>query len=189
MAPSGNHVSSTVLRYTRLAIALHWVLAAALLAQFVLGWWMLDIPKTPPGVRAGWFNVHKSIGTAIALFVAVRLAWRSTHPVPQADDGPAWRRTAARVTHVLLYACMVAMPLSGFLGSSFTRYPIRLFGVVLPTPHVDWPTGKQWMSDLHYATACVFMALVALHIAAAAWHWWQRDGVTARIGIPSLGGR
>jgi cytochrome b561 len=189
MAPSGIHASSTATRYTRVAVALHWLLAIALFAQLALGWWMLDIPKSPPGLRAGWFNLHKSIGITIALFVVLRLAWRVAHPVPAADAGPAWRRAAARLTHRLLYACMLVMPVSGVLGSSFTRYPIRFFGIVLPTPHADWPAAKQLMSDIHDATACVFVALVALHVAAAVWHWWQRDGVTARIGVPSLGER
>ena len=189
MAPSGNPANSTVFRYTSFAIALHWVLAAALFAQFTLGWWMLDLPKSPPGLRAGWFNVHKSIGVTIALLVAVRLAWRLQHPAPEVDMGPAWRRAAARIMHTLLYGCMLAMPVSGLLGSSFTRYPIRLFGIALPTPHADWPAGKQLMSNLHYATACLFAALVVIHIAAALWHWWRRDDVSARIGIPSLRAR
>ena len=189
MALSGNQAprrgNSAVVRYSRTAIALHWILAAAVIAQLALGWWMLDIPKSPPGLRAGWFNVHKSIGMTIACVAAVRLAWRVTHPVPDADLGPSWRRAAARLSHRLLYVCMLLMPAAGFLGSSFTRYPIKFFGMTLPTPHVDWPAGKEFMSDIHYLTACVFVALVSLHVAAALWHWLQRDGVTARIGIPS----
>src|SRR3569623_3158700 len=35
--------SSAVARYTRLGIALHWLIAAALLAQVVLGSWMLGL--------------------------------------------------------------------------------------------------------------------------------------------------
>jgi cytochrome b561 len=185
MAPSDRRTSA-VTRYSRAAIALHWLLAAALLAQVVLGWWMLGIPKAPPGLRAGWFNVHKSIGITIALFVVLRIVWRALHRVPDPDLGAAWQRTAARATHRLLYLCMAVMPLTGFLGSSFTAYPIRYFGIVLPTPHAAWPAAKQLMSDIHFATACLLVTLVAVHVLAAAWHWWQRDGVTARMGIPSL---
>lgn len=179
-------VTSAVARYSRTAIALHWLLAAALLAELVLGWWMQDVPKSPPGVRAGWYNVHKSIGITIALLVAARLIWRASHPL--ADDGHAspWQHAAAQAAHGMLYACMLLMPVTGFLGSVFTRYPIRLFGVVLALPHVDWPAGKQLMADAHLASANVFAALIAVHVLAALWHWLQRDGVTARMGIPSL---
>lgn len=172
-------------RYTRVAIALHWVLAIALLAQVVLGWWMQDVPKSPPGVRAAWFNLHKSIGLTLMAVVLVRLAWRLRHPVEEVRTIAAWQRQAARVSHALLYACMLVLPLSGYLGSTFTRYPVRYFGWVMPQWNHDWPAGKEFMSVVHEATVWMFMALVVLHVAAAAWHWWQRDGVTARMGIPS----
>jgi cytochrome b561 len=173
-------------RYSSVAIAVHWLLAAALFAQFALGWWMLDVPKSPPGVRAGWFNLHKSIGLSIALVVVLHLAWRATHARPKDLLLPRWQRIAARTTHGLLYACMLVMPLSGYLGSTFTRYPVRFFGVVLPAWNHDWPAAKQWMSGIHNAAAWLFMALIALHVAAALWHWFQRDDVAQRMGLPAL---
>lgn len=120
-------------RYTNTAIALHWIIAIAVFGQFALGWWMIDIPKSPPGVRAYWFNVHKSIGLTIGLFVLVRLVWRLTHPAPALPRAiPAWQRIAAKVSHITLYLCMLIMPISGYLGSSFTKYPIKYFGSTLP---------------------------------------------------------
>lgn len=174
--------------YSRAAVALHWLLALALFAQLALGWWMLDVPKSPPGLRAGWFNLHKSIGLSIALLVVIRIGLRISHPAPEAAQLPAWQRVAARITHALLYACMLLMPLSGFLGSNFTRYPVRYFGITLPAWNRDWPVAKELMSDIHFGVACVFMALIALHVGAALWHWWQRDGIAARMGLPALGG-
>ena len=38
-------------RYTRTAIALHWLIAALVLVEFAHGWWMQEIPKQPPGLR------------------------------------------------------------------------------------------------------------------------------------------
>jgi cytochrome b561 len=178
--------SPAVNRYSRAAVAMHWILAIALFAQLALGWWMLELPKSPPGLRAGWFNLHKSIGLTIALLVVLRLAWRATHPTPADALLPRWQRRAARWAHGLLYACMLFMPLSGYLGSTFTRYPVRYFGVVMPQWNHDWPAAKQLMSNLHSAVAWMFMALLALHVAAALWHWFQRDGVMDRMGVPSL---
>lgn len=170
----------------RITVVLHWVLALSLLAQLALGWWMLDIPKSPPGLRAGWFNLHKSIGLTIFLIVLAQIAWRVRQPVPGHSTLPAWQRRAARLTHGLLYLCMLVIPLSGYLGSTFTRYPVRYFGVVLPDWNRDWPAAKQLMSNIHLAAVWLFMALVALHVAAALWHWWQRDGVSSRMGLPEL---
>lgn len=170
--------------YRHATVVLHWVLAAALLVQVALGWWMLDLPKSPPGLRAGWFNLHKSIGLTVALVVLVQIAWRARYCVPSHASLPEWQRRAARVTHALLYLCMLAIPVSGYLGSTFTRYPVRYFGVVLPDWNRDWPAAKELMSAIHYGAVWLFMALVALHAAAALLHWWRRDGVAPRMGLP-----
>lgn len=170
-----------------MAIALHWALAAALMYQLSLGWWMLDLPKAPPGLRAGWFNVHKSIGISIGIVVLVRLAWRLAHPVAAHDSLPPWQRRAAAWSHRLLYACMLLLPLSGYLGSVFSGYPVKFFGHVLPSWAPAWPAGKAFMSGLHFALVLLFMGLVTLHVSAALWHWRRHDGVAARMGLPRLG--
>jgi len=168
--------------YGPTAIALHWIVGIAVLAQFALGWWMLGVPKEPPGLRAGWFNLHKSIGLTLAAFVVIRLVWRRTHrPPPLPGDVPGWQQRLARANHALLYACMLVMPLAGYLGSSFTRYPIRYFGHTLPHWGWDWPAGKSLMSALHFSTACVLGALIALHVAGALWHLARRDGIFWRM--------
>ncbi len=170
-------------RYSGIAIGLHWIIAIALVGQIALGWWMIEIPKSPPGVRAGWFNLHKSIGLTIGLFVLLRLWWRLTHPTPPLPDSlPRWQRIAARTSHFLLYSCLVIMPISGYLGSSFTRYPIKYFGFTLP--HWGWeaPGLKEIMSTVHFGTVCVFMTLIAMHIAAACKHLLiDRDQVFWRM--------
>src|SRR4051812_47310787 len=102
-------------RYTRVAVFLHWLIGAGVLAQISLGLWMITIPKSPPGIRAYWFNVHKSIGITIGLFVILRVLWRLAHTPPNLPAAmTAWQRTAANVSHWALYACMVVMPLTGY---------------------------------------------------------------------------
>jgi cytochrome b561 len=59
---------------------------------------------------------------------------------------------------------------------------------VLPDWNRDWPAAKELMSNLHYTVAWLFMALLALHIGAATWHWVQRDGVMDRMRFASLTG-
>ena len=140
--------------------------------------------QEPPGLRAGWFNLHKSIGLTIAAVVLLRVLWRTARPLAVDASLPVWQRHASRVTHALLYLCMLAIPLSGFLGSNFTRYPVLYFGMPLPGWNHDWPAAKQWMASLHYAAVWLLMALITLHVAAALWHWLRRDAVCARMGLP-----
>lgn len=178
----GEQNQSGVGRYGGVAVALHWIVALGVFAQFALGWWMIGLPNTPPGYQAYWYNVHKSIGITLGLFVVLRVAWRLTHPAPELPGSVAlWQRRAARTSHFLLYACMLVMPISGFLGSSFTKYPIKYWGMTLPRLLDPSPALKDLCSNVHYVTVCLFMLLVAIHMAAALKHLLAGDGVFRRM--------
>lgn len=174
---------SASLRYDRVAMTLHWVIALGVLAQIALGWWMIDIPKQPVGVRVYWFNLHKSIGLTLAALIVLRVAWRVTHRPPALPDSvPRWQVRAARVSHGLLYVCMVVMPIAGYLGSTFSGYPIKYFGLTVPGWGWKDDALKDFFSTVHYSTARCFMVLIGLHIAAAIKHLMvDRDRVFARM--------
>ncbi|MGH6622635.1 MAG: cytochrome b [Burkholderiaceae bacterium] len=169
--------------YDRVAITLHWVIAVGVLAQLAFGWWMIDIPKQPTGLRAYWFNFHKSTGLLLGGLIALRILWRLTHRPPTLPASvPSWQARAAHISHFLLYACMVTMPLAGFLGSTYSGYPIRFFGFTI----ADWgwkdESLKNFFSVVHYSTAWLFMTLIGLHAAAALKHRLiDRDGVFERM--------
>ncbi len=169
--------------YTRTAVVLHWLIAICVIAQIALGLWMIGIPKDPPGLRAGWFNVHKSIGLTLGLLILVRVFWRVTHRAPPLPvTMPRWQRITANASHHLLYVCMVVMPVSGYLGSSFTKYPIIYFGTKLPHWGRDAPALKELCSTVHLTTVTILIALIVLHIGAALKHRFvDRDGVFARM--------
>ena len=170
-------------RYDRILVLLHWLLALALIGQLVLGLWMVDLPKEPPGYRGGWFNVHKSIGLVIAVFIVLRLGWRISHPVPAAVAASGtWQNTVSKLNHALMYVCMLAMPLTGFIGSNFSQYPIKFFGTPLPRLFEPQPDMKALFAEVHELFATVFMALIALHLAAVVWHVLvKRDGLLHRM--------
>lgn len=170
-------------RYDRVAMTLHWLVAIGVIAQILLGLWMIDIPKLPAGVRAYWFNLHKSIGITLGVLIVLRLAWRATHrPPPLPSTMPRWQVRAAGASHLLLYACMIAMPLAGYLGSVFSGYPIRYFGLTLPGWGWKDEALKDFFSSVHFITALLLMLLITLHVLAALKHLWiDRDGVFHRM--------
>jgi cytochrome b561 len=171
-------------RYTATAIALHWLIAVLLIADFAWGWWMQEIPKTPPGVRADAFNLHKSVGLTILLLMAVRLGWRARHPAPPLPPMPLWQARAARWTHALLYATLIAMPVTGYLGSVYSGYPVKFFGMALPAWGSRQPALKDLFGVAHLYTSWLLAGLVALHVAAALRHALaDRDGLLGRMGI------
>lgn len=171
--------------YTGTAVLLHWLMAVGVLGQLALGLWMINLPDEPRGLQAGWFNLHKSTGIVLLALVLVRLAWRAAHlPPPLPAAVPRWKRQAAAVTHRLLYLCLLVAPVSGFLGSSFSPYPIRFFGTPLPRWIAPWEAGKEAMSALHLAAVLLLAALVLLHVAGALSHAIRRDGVFSRMAWP-----
>ena len=170
-------------RYTRTAVALHWLVAVLVIGQFAWGWWMQEIPKQPPGLRADAFNLHKSIGLLLFALMLVRLGWRIAHPAPPLPAMPPWEAWLARATHALLYAALFAMPVSGYLGSVFSGYPVKWFGLTLPAWGWKDPVVKDAMSAIHLTTSWILLGGTMLHVAGALKHALARDGVMSRMSF------
>lgn len=171
-------------RYTTLAVVLHWLVAALVVAQVAFGWWMQTIPKSPPGLRAEAFNLHKSAGMVIFALTLLRLGWRARHPPPVLPQMPRWQSMAARVTHIGLYVLLIALPLTGYLGSAFSGYPVKLFGVALPMWAAKNEAVKAWMSSAHLAVSWALLAAFALHVLGVLKHaLWDHDGVMRRMSV------
>ena len=71
-----------VSRYSRVAILLHWVLAAALAGQIALGF---SMPRDASGFAL--YQLHKSVGITILVLSVFRLIWRLTHARPAETEG------------------------------------------------------------------------------------------------------
>jgi cytochrome b561 len=170
-------------RYSRTAIVLHWLIALAVVVQFTWGWAMQSIPKQPPGLRADAFNLHKSIGLTILVLMCLRLLWRWRHRPPPLPAMPGWQANLANFTHATLYVALFVMPIAGYLGSVFSGYPVKYFGIVLPAWGWKDPALKDLMSAVHFIASWVLAGAVALHLAGAFRHMLSRDGLTARMGL------
>jgi cytochrome b561 len=170
-------------RYTGTAITLHWLLALLLLGQFVFGLMLEDIPRGTPA-RGTFVNLHKSSGIVIGVLVLLRIGWRLTHrPPPLPATMPAWQRHAARLSHIVLYLCMVALPLSGYLASNFSRHGIKFFNLVHWLPWgPDDKTLYALFNQAHHLAALLLAVFVVLHLLAVAKHMLiDRDGLLSRM--------
>lgn len=183
-------------RYTGVAIALHWVLAALLISVILYGWWLTDQRETISSyeefleLKSG-FNWHKTAGILILLLSLFRLFWRLTHKVPPLPAGMAnWERIGARISHIAFYGFMIGLPIGGYMAASAygSEQPILLFDAIeLPKfPIPQTPEMQQLTSTMHGSGSWALIALMALHIAAAMKHEFvKNDGVLARM-IPII---
>ena len=172
-------------RYGRAATLLHWVIGAALLGQLAFGWILGQFPRGSPA-RAAAVNLHKSTGLILAILILLRVIWRIRHSPPAYPANISRRQaTAVRAGHLLLYFCMIAMPLSGYLASNFSRHGIKFLNQVQLAP---WgPDNKAiygLLNGTHDVLGAVFSALVIGHILLALYHAFvARDGLSSRMGL------
>ncbi len=165
-------------RYTAVAIVLHWAIGLAILFMLGLGLVMTQLSLKPATLFA-MYQLHKSVGITILLLVAVRIAWRLANPPPPLPASvPKLERRAAHGAHLLLYAFMLAMPLTGWAMVSASRYniPTVLFGVV-PWPHLpvlstlhDKAAVEAALKTVHALIAFTLIGFIALHVGAALRH-------------------
>lgn len=170
-------------RYDRVAMWLHWSIALLILVNLAFG--MLH-ESLFDGV--GWIiPIHKSIGFTVLALTLARIAWRLTHrPPPHAPPLGRWEGRAAGAVHFLLYALMLALPLSGWamVSRPLRRRPLDYFGLFdVPYLPVSQAAGAA-ARNAHGLLGWVMLALIAAHVAAALRHWFLlRDGVVARMGL------
>ncbi|MEO8752176.1 MAG: cytochrome b [Casimicrobiaceae bacterium] len=169
-------------RYSGIAIALHWLGALLLFCGFGLGLFMTGLEFSPAKFR--YYAWHKWLGITVFLVAAARLAWRAGHPPPPLPPAmPAWQVRAARGTHALLYALMLAIPVSGWLYSSATGVSVVYLGL-LPLPNLvakDKELARVLLAA-HQALNFTLATAVLLHVAATLRHHWvDRDGLLARM--------
>jgi cytochrome b561 len=168
-------------RYTRTAIALHWLLALAIVGSFGMGVYMTDLPVSPQRLKL--YNWHKWAGICILSLSALRLLWRLTHRPPADVAMPAWQQRAAHAVHGLLYLLFFAVPLAGWAYSSAAGFPVVVFGV-LPLPDFVSPDKAlaEALKPLHKILAFALAALVLAHVGAALKHHFvDRDGLLGRM--------
>ncbi|MDO8932316.1 MAG: cytochrome b [Rhodocyclaceae bacterium] len=173
-------------RYTRTAVALHWVIAVMIFGAFPLGVYMHELPLSPYKLQL--YSYHKWLGIGVLLFAVLRLLWRATHkPPPPLPGMPRWQEAAAHAVHHSLYLLVLAVPLSGWLMSSALGFPVMWFGV-LPLPDLigkDKELGEV-IKLVHKGLNITLLLFVLAHVAGAIKHHFiDRDATLARM-LPFL---
>lgn len=169
-------------RYTSVAIALHWLMAVAIISMFSLGIYMSDLPLSPQKLK--FYSWHKWAGVCVFFLAAIRLAWRIGHRPPALPEHmPRLEKVVAHAGHHTLYLLMFVIPLSGWLMSSAKGFQTVVFGI-LPLPDLLDKNKElgDLLNTLHWGFNMLLAGIVVGHVAAALKHHFiNRDNVLTRM--------
>ncbi len=179
--------------YSRVAIALHWLIGIIIMANLA-GGLVLEtfVDSTDEGERAiGQFalGLHKSFGLTIILLTLARIGWRLGHRPPALPGHmTSLERLLARGVQAGFYVLMLALPLSGWARVSTARVdrPLLWFGLFdVPKLPLDRSMSSIARGSHEYLSY-VAIALLALHvIGALKHHFLDGDSVLSRM-LPLL---
>jgi cytochrome b561 len=150
-------------------IALHWLVAALVLAQYATGGAIVRMHSMhalgwrPSASDLALHTFHNRAGLTIVALMLGRFAlrlWRGA-PAPMIATGSLAARLAQFV-HLAFYAVLIAEGATGAIAT-----------------YIWWP-----MSAAHVAMFDVLLALVTIHVAAVLWRQFVlKEAALRRIGI------
>ena len=169
--------------YSRLSIAMHWLMAILLVATAAT-MELRGMYAKGTDARELIKSAHYALGFAVFFLVWVRLMARLSGTTPAIEPAPpAWQTLLGHAVHVALYALMIGLPIVGWLALSFKGTPVYFPGGI-PVPlwaSVNSDTA-HWLKELHETGAVVGYMLVGLHAAAAlVHHHLLRDNTLVRM--------
>jgi cytochrome b561 len=150
--------------YSRIQIALHWIIALLILFQFLFhdsmqeAWHAIEKGEAEPG----GLHPHAVVGVIVLILMIVRLVIRRRHGAPELPAGGNPLQDLAAVwTHRLLYVLLFLIPLSGMIA---------------------WNFGATAAASAHGTMFFVALVLIGLHVVAAIYHQYVlKDGLIRRM--------
>jgi cytochrome b561 len=165
----------TAVRYKSIVVWIHWITAAFVVAQVVIGFTFANMERGPDRMEV--FTWHKTIGATILVLALIRLAVRLMNPPPPYPANfPKWERFLAVWNHRLFYVLLIALPLTGLLAVSGMAengtVPLK-FGLALPA--VPGIPKENAFGDWHVVLVFTTLALVVLHVGAALYNQFRSE--------------
>lgn len=165
-------------RYPVAMVLVHWLIAAAIAANLIVGWMLDDATEL--------LDLHRALGMVILVLTVFRLFCRflSRRKIPDSvNEAGSLQYLAEKVVHSLLYVGMVMVPLLGWLKTNAAGHELVLFDTInFPTLIEKNRQLSSWLGTSHSIAAYLFALLIGLHIAGGAAHYlMEKKNVFARM--------
>ena len=173
--------------YSRMSIALHWVMVLLFVLIYAAIEFRGIFPKDSDG-RTLMKDAHFMLGLTVFALVWLRLLARTLGVAPKiTPTPPAWQTALATLMHWALYVFMSAMPVMGYLVLSYSDKPVFFYGIDLPPLTLkDVDMAKQ-IKGWHELGGSIGYWLIGLHAVAGLFHHYViKDNTLLRM-LPKRG--
>ena len=163
---------------------LHWLMAVLVVLVYVAIEQRGMFPRGTPA-RAAMVQAHFWLGLGVFALAWWRLAMRRRLVAPPiTPTPPAWEAMLAKVTHVLLYAFFLVMPVLG-LATAWTdgkSLLIPFTGIALPALLPADEALAHTLEDVHGFIGSAVYWVIGAHVLASAYHHFvRRDDTLKRM--------
>lgn len=176
-------LTNTKQKWGWVSISLHWITAILILGLATVGLYMTELPTSPSKIQI--YALHKSFGITVLVLTVLRILWRFLTKTPEdIDSATRFQIISAKIVHIVMYALLLLIPLSGWLYNSASGYPLRWFNLVsLPKLFTGFnPDIKQLAHLAHESLFYILASLLLIHAGAALWHHYvKRDTILKRM--------
>ena len=173
-----------VTRYDTVYKLLHWFVATLILLMLLAKFGFASALSVED--KTNMLIGHSSIGSILTLFIILRLVKRfivrTERPVHAI---PSWQKRVSSFVHLALYACLIMIPITGYLSASLHELPVMpftLFNLSQVSTSSYLEADFLLMRGLHKSAINLLLVLLVFHIGGALFHKFVRkDGVMASM--------
>ena len=171
------------IHYTGVAKFLHWAIALIIIMMLSFGQGFENISTEEEMTFS--LTGHSTLGLTVISLIILRILWRIGNPPPALPETVTGvQRTAAKLSHLLLYALMIYVPATGLYTAAAHEMAVMPYGAfdLRETLSFFGTSDFDGRRFLHEIGTWLLIALLAVHISAAFLHQFiQKDGVLSRM--------
>ena len=157
-------------RYSKVSRMLHWTIAILFISLIPMGIFASMIPEDTE-YRNAYYVVHKTIGVTVFLLVIVRLIWNRLSRRPSLDNALTSREEKlAHRAHNTLYFMMLAIPITGFMMTSYHGYETYFFFWEMQPLWEQSEIYQVWGGFHKYLLPYLLYIVLGAHILGALKH-------------------
>lgn len=151
---------------------MHWTMSPLILLMLIAGLYMTS-DFVSNQYKFQIYGIHKSVGILIILLLFTRFIIRQKSKVPSLPkEISKMDQKLATAGHHTMYLFMLLVPLSGYLMSAFGGYPVKMFGIPIPSIFEKNTDLGGFFHTAHWFLNYIFIGLILVHLVAPFKHYF-----------------